>query len=549
MRPTDTDHLAAIAAHGDRIERYGSGALTAEQFRPIRLSYGLYYQLHHTSHMQRIKLPAGVMTAAQADCLAEIGDRWGRGVLHVTTRQDVQIHWVPMDALVPMYQMLHGVGITTRGACADSVRNVTGCIHAGVWPGEPFDVTPYVMAVHEYFLFNPLNLTLPRKFKIAFSGCAEDCAQSPINDIGFYPRVVDGRPGFHVVAGGGLGAQPYLARHVRDFVPAEDVLIMAEAIVRTHHRHGERKNRNKARLKYVAKRWGEERFRAEIEAEFARIEKDRGAALRAELGEIVGEWRPPEPARPAAKGPAGGDATFERWRRTNTFEQKQPGYFGVAVQVPLGDLTSDQTRALATLSRELGASVMRASNDQNVMIPWISGGDLLECHRRLDEIGLADPDALHITDVVSCPGADYCSLAVSRSMGVAAEIRHHLLSNGSADDVEPLGVFRIRISGCPNSCGQHHVGDIGLTGMTVKGADGVERPHYSILVGGAVGEDGGAVGQRLAGKHAESDVPRIIGALAGYFRAQRQGRESFRAFVDRVGTAPLAKAAQDALAH
>jgi sulfite reductase beta subunit-like hemoprotein len=538
MRPTDADLRAGIAAHGDRVERFRRGALTPDQFRPIRLSYGLYYQLDHTSHMQRIKLPAGVITAPQAECLAEITDRWGRGVLHVTTREDVQIHWVPIENVVEMYEMLHEVGITTRGACADSVRNVTGCIHAGVLPGELFDVTPYVMAVHEYFLFNPLNLTFPRKFKIAFASCAYDCVQGPINDIAYYPHVVDGKPGFHVLAGGGLGAQPFLARHLRDFLPAEDLLIMSEAIARVQHRHGERKNRSRARMKYVVKKWGEERFRQEVEAEFARVEAECGAELRQELREIVAAYVDPKPARAAGKA-AEGDATYSRWRRTNTFEQKQPGYFGVDVQVPLGDLTTQQLRTLSALSTRLGNGILRASNDQNLMIPWISGADLPEVRRVLEELSLADPDALHITDVVSCPGADYCSLAMSRSMGVAAEIRHHLVTQG--DDAEPLGVFRIRISGCPNSCGQHHVGDIGLTGMTVKGADGVERPHYSFLIGGAVGEDGGAVGQRLHGKYNEIDVPKIVAALAGFYRERRQTGESFRNFAQRVGMPALAE--------
>jgi len=544
MRPTDTEHRAAIAAHGGRVERYRRGEITNDQFRPIRLSYGLYYQLDHTSHMQRIKLPAGVITSTQADCLADITDLWGRGVLHVTTRQDVQIHWVPIEKVVEMYERLHEVGITTRGACADSVRNVTGCIHGGTLPGELFDVTPYVMAVHEYFLFNPLNLTLPRKFKISFASCAYDCVQGPVNDIALYPRIEGGKPGFHVLAGGGLGAQPFLAKHLRDFLAAEDLLIMSEAIVRVQHRHGERKNRSRARMKYVVKRWGEERFRQEVEAEFARVEAECGDELRRELREIVADYADPKPARPSSAAPEG-DAVFARWRRTNTFAQKQAGYYGVMVQLPLGDITSDQLRAIGKLARELGNGVVRASNDQNLMIPWVSGADLGACHQRLRELRLGQPDALHITDVVSCPGADYCSLAVSRSMGVAAEIRHHLVTN-CAETTEPLGVFRIRISGCPNSCGQHHVGDIGLTGMTVKGPDGIERPHYSMLIGGALGEDGGALGHRLPGKFPEGDVPRIIAALAEFYREQRQTGEAFRTFVQRVGMPALAELSQRA---
>src|SRR6266849_1378054 len=207
MRPTETQHRAALALHADRTERYVGGKLTPDEWRPIRLSYGLYYQLDHTSHMQRIKIPGGMLTAEQMDAMAAVADRYGRGIGHVTTRQDIQIHWVPIDGIIDLYERLLAAGITTRGACADSVRNVTACPYAGTAPSEPFDVSPYCIALHEYFLFNPLNLTLPRKFKIAIEGCEHDCAQAPVNDIGLYAKVRDGARGFSLHAGGGLGAQ------------------------------------------------------------------------------------------------------------------------------------------------------------------------------------------------------------------------------------------------------------------------------------------------------------------------------------------------------
>jgi sulfite reductase beta subunit-like hemoprotein len=204
----------------------------------MRLSYGLYYQLDHTSHMQRIKIPGGMLSAEQMEAMADVADRYGRGIAHVTTRQDIQIHWVPVDGIIDLYERLLAVGITTRGACADSVRNVTACPYAGTAPTEPFDVGPYCLAIHDYFLFNPLNLTLPRKFKIAIEGCVQDCAQGPVNDIGLYAKVRDGAQGFSVFAGGGLGAQPFLAKPLCDFIPAEDLLIWCEAVVRIQHRFG-----------------------------------------------------------------------------------------------------------------------------------------------------------------------------------------------------------------------------------------------------------------------------------------------------------------------
>jgi sulfite reductase beta subunit-like hemoprotein len=544
MRPSDSDFRAALHGHGQRVERYRHGKLTGDEFRPIRLSYGLYYQLDHTSHMQRIKLPGGILTGAQVDVLADITDEYARGVLHVTTRQDVQVHWIDLANVMDIYERLHAVGITTRGACADSVRNVTGCIHAGIWPDEPFDVTPYVYAVHEYFLFHPLNLTLPRKFKIAFSNCREDCAQAPVNDIGYFPHIRDGKNGFAIHAGGGLGSQAFLARPIRDFIPAQDTLILAEAIVRLQHRSGERKNRKKARMKYLFQHMGAERFSAEVDRLYAQVEEQHGAALRAELNEIISGFRMEAPKNPPSPLPPTADEHFGHWLRTNSFAQKQQGYYGAMVQLPLGDITSTQFRAVGVLARELGSGDLRATNDQNLMVPWIPGARLEELYRRLRDLNLADADALHITDVTSCPGADYCSLAVSRSMGIAQAIRTHLLAGNGR--VEELGTFRIKISGCPNSCGQHHIGDIGLTGLSLKGDDGQHFPHYSILVGGCVGEDGARVGRRISGRFPEAEVPKVVAALAECYRSERRVGERFGDFVGRIGTDRLTDVARGA---
>src|SRR5437867_2916686 len=272
MHPTEAQHRTALAGHQGRTDRWIAGQLTADEWRPIRLSYGLYYQLDHTSHMQRIKIAGGMVSAEQMDAMADITDRYGRGIAHVTTRQDIQIHWVPVDGIIDMYERLLAVGITTRGACADSVRNVTACPYAGTAPTEPFDVGPYCIAIHDYFLLNPLNLTLPRKFKIAVEGCANDCAQAPVNDIGLYAKEHGGVHGFAMIVAGGLGAQPFLAKPLTDFIPADDLLIWCEAVVRIQHRYGERKNRNKARMKYLMNKLGPEKFRAAVEAEAARVE-------------------------------------------------------------------------------------------------------------------------------------------------------------------------------------------------------------------------------------------------------------------------------------
>ena len=547
MRPTDAQHREGLAGHEARLQRFLKKEFPDSSWTPVRLGYGLYYQLDHTSHMQRIKVPCGLLTADQMDALADVADRWGRGIAHVTTRQDIQIHWVPVDEIIDMYERLLAVNITTRGACADSVRNVTGCPYGGVAPDEPFDPTPYGLAIHDYFLFNPLNLTLPRKFKIAVEGCPEDCAQVPVNDIGFYAKDRDGRRGFSVWAGGGLGSQAFLAKPIVDFAPADDVLIWCEAIVRVQHRHAERKNRKRARMKYVVKRMGLEQFRATIEEQVAAVEAERGEALRREVQEAVASYTVPAAAAPVTNVPA--RPAFARWARTNVRDQKQAGYMCAWLRIPVGDVTSDDMRLIARLAREFGNGTMRATNDQNILFPWIPEASLPALHAALEDGGLSEPDAGHVTDVVSCPGMDYCSLAITRSMGVAERIRSHLLAdeatgNGFAAD---LGPFTVKISGCPNSCGQHHIGNIGLTGHMVADASGQQRPHYSIRAGGSVGEGRGEIG-RLVGRFPEEEAPAVIAALARFYQRERESGEAFPAFAARVGQGRLTEVAAGAAA-
>ena len=535
MRPTKQQFDEARELHAGRVEAYRRGEIQEGEFRPIRLSYGLYYQLDHTSYMQRIKVPGGAMTADQMDALAAVFDDYGRGITHVTTRADVQIHWVPIDKVSEMYARLEEVGITTRGACADSVRNVTACPFAGVSPDEPFDVTPYVQAIHDGFLFNPLNLTLPRKFKIGVEGCPLDCAQAAINDIGLYAVARGSERGFSVWAGGGLGAAPSLAVKVADFVSAEDVLIWCEAIVRVHHRAGERKNRHKARLKFVVKKLGVEAFRSTVLAEVAKVESERGADLRSDVRESVDANRVPPPISTPRRAPA--RPGFEAWMRTNASAQKDPGHVAVTVTLPLGDIDSDQFRAIARLAREHGNGTVRATNEQNLVLPWVPRASLEALHSALVDLALAEGGASLLTDVVACPGLDYCSLAVTRSMGVGERIRTHLAE--ARVDAASLGPFHVKISGCPNSCGQHHIGDVGLTGMMVKSEDGRDLPHYSILVGGAVGEGRSRVGKRIAGRFAEDDAPRVVAAVAALYGRGRQSDERFAEFVERVGADEL----------
>lgn len=535
---------AAIDEHAENIAKFQRGELTPDQFRPLRLAMGVYAQLAHVQHMQRIKIPGGQVTAEQLEALAEITERWGRGLAHVTTRQDIQVHHLEIEETVELQRVLVRAGVTTLGACSDTVRNVTASHLAGVVEDEVFDVTPYAHALTEHFLFHAQNRRLPRKFKIGLSGSARDHAQIMINDVGLFAKTGDQGEGFAIYVAGGLGSTPEIAHLWRDFLPLSDLLPACDAVLAVFFRDGERKNRKKARLKFLLRKIGEAEFLRRLDEEFDRIKAERGAELAAELGRYVSTFEEPEPPPPVPGGDALGDAAFARWKRTNTIPQKQPGYRVATIKLPLGDVTSEQLKSLAQLARDFGNGELRTTNTQNFVMRWVPEGRLVALHRALGQLGLDEADAGHITDVVTCPGGDFCTLAITKSMGVSADIRAHLAPNGSrqeADDlIRAVGEFEIKISGCPNSCGQHHVADIGMTGLMVKGKDGIERPHYSLRVGGSCGPNA-RIGERLDGRIPEEDTPKVVAAIARYYVSARAEGETFREFVDRKGAPDITR--------
>lgn len=538
MSEVSSQFTAAIDQFAENVEKFRRGELTPEQFRPLRLGMGVYAQLSHVKHMQRIKIPGGSVSADQLEALAEVVERWGLGLAHITTRQDIQIHHIDIEESVELQRYLAAAGVTTVGACADTVRNVTASHYAGVLDEEVFDVTPYAHAISAHYLFHPQNRKLPRKFKIGLSGSDRDLAQAMINDIGLFAVDTPEGRGFRFYVAGGLGSTPEIAHLWRDFVPAADLLAACEAIVTVFFRDGERKNRKKARLKFLLRKLGEAAFMKRLDDELDRIKAENGPALEEELRQHLANYREGEPPPPEAGGDALGDAAFARWKRTNALPQKQAGYRVVTIKLALGDITAEQIRSLAALARRFGNGEVRTTNTQNIVMRWVPEGRLVALHRALGLVGLAEPDAGHITDIVSCPGLDYCSLAITKSMGVGAQIREHLSPQGTraeADDiVREIGAFDIKISGCPNSCGQHHVADIGMTGLMAKGSDGVERPYYSLRVGGGVGE-GARIGERLDGRVPEEETPKVIAAIARFYVAERGSGESFRDFVARKG--------------
>ena len=545
MSSDDTSRLQqSLDEYALNVERFRRGEITADQFRPLRLGMGVYAQLAHVKNMQRIKVPGGRMSAVQLDALAEVTERWALGLAHVTTRQDIQLHHLEIEDTVELQRVLAVAGVLAVGACADTVRNVTASHLAGVVEDEVFDVTPHAEAITQYFLYHPHNRKLPRKFKIGLSGSVRDHAQIMINDLGLLAKVTDAGRGFAVYVGGGLGSTPEIAHLWNEFVPEKQVLAACDAVVRVFFRDGERKNRKKARIKFLLRKLGEKAFFQKLDDEFAKVQAEEGEKITAELERRIAEWKNEEAPVLPPGGISLGDQAFARWKTTNTIAQKQAGYRLVTIKLPLGDITAEQMRRLADICRQYGNGEVRTTNTQNFVMRWVPEGNLVGLHRALTLVDLAEPDADHITDIVACPGADYCSLAITKSMAVGARVREHLAESSTRTDVDDLirniGEFSIKISGCPNSCGQHHVADIGMTGLMVKGKDGIERPHYSLRVGGGCGPDA-KIGDRLDGRVPEEETPKVIAAIAKFYVAERGTGESFREFVVRKGAGEISR--------
>jgi len=490
--------------------------------------------------MMRIKIPYGRLTAEQLEVMADLAEEYSDGILHVTTRQDVQLHFVHIEDTPDLMRRLAAVGITTREACGNSVRNVTQCPRAGVCAGEAFDTTPHAHALTFFLLGHDDTQDFGRKFKISFSGCSESaCGLASFHDIGVIAttRVVDGahQEGFRLFVGGGLGSVPQAAELLEEFTPVHELLPLAQAICRVFGRLGERENRQRARLKFLVKRLGIEEFRRLVFEERRSLRPDPRwtAHLEKPADELERPLRPPQPL---------GSSEFEnastelaRFRASNVRQQKQEGYVSVTVALPLGDATSRQARALARLARRYTGDTLRATVDQNFLLRWVSEADLPELHRELALHGLGEAGAGTISDVTSCPGTDTCKLGISSSRGLSAELKQRLqvVSDPNAS------ALHIKCSGCFNSCGQHHVADIGFLGVS-RVVNGRRVPHFQLVVGGQWENNGGAFGLAI-GAVPSKNVPRLVSTLTERFARERSQSESFRAWVVRVGKKEIRK--------
>jgi len=567
--PPDT--AAEIDNIESEIGRFMDGSLPPERFRSFRLAHGIYGQRQPGVQMIRVKIPTGSLHGAQLALLADLVEEYSTGSAHLTTRQDVQFYYVRLERVPDLLRRLAAGGLTTREACGNSVRNVTACPLSGSLEDEPFDIRPYALATWQYLVRNPFCQQMSRKFKIAFSACPEDCAATAIHDIGALGRVVfqDGgrRAGFRLVVGGGLGPTPFVAQVLRDFVAPDDLLVTVRAVLQVFAEHGNRRLKSKARLKFVVHHLGIERFRALVDAKLAAMTADERreaelaawlpdgatvdpilftAASAAEVSAPVAAAAAHAEEAPAVLEALGDDVVivpasavipftedpgFARFLSRSVRRHRDPQRAIVTLTIPLGDLTSRALRALADLAARHAGDEVRIGRDQNLVLPNVPRGELQALFEELRRAGLDDASAGTALDVTSCPGADTCALGITSSKGVAAAVRQALLPLAGNGAAAALQGVTIKVSGCPNSCGQHHIANIGLHGVA-RTINGVQVPAYQIHLGGAIAGGTGRIGKALD-KVPARRVPAAVASLLAWYAGEREDAETLPDFFAR----------------
>lgn len=544
------------------LEKFESGELTPDQWRMFRLVRGTYGQRQPGDvQMLRVKIPQGVLTVPQLEALAQVGEQFSRGFCHITTRQNIQFHFMRLHDVEDAMRMLADVGLTTREACGNSVRNITCCPQAGVSPTELFDVTPYSEATTRYLLRHPLSSSLPRKFKIAFEGCTdEDHALLGMHDLGYRAAIRDGRRGFRVVVGGGTSIMVKSAEPVHEFLPAGEIFNVAEAVIRVFHEFGDYKHKQANRLKFLIKKLGWDGFLEEYRKKLAEFRAQGGASLpfdpenppiedapvrrgppnqigppvlqtvsRAMSSQVTGPGIVPHvrPMLPTMNG------DYSHWLSTNVRKQKQAGYFCVTATIPLGDFTSQQMRILGDLATAFADGMIRITAEQDLVFRWVATDAVPELYRQLAAGGMGLPDAGTIADVTSCPGAESCKLAVTQSRGLGKFLGDHLREHPELVAAAPD--LQIKISGCPNGCGRNHIAGLGFQGSVRKVA-GKAIPQYFVTVGGGPEGDGVRFG-RLAAKVPARRMTLALERLLALYAQDRNPGESATSFFMRVDVA------------
>ena len=531
----------------EEIKAFRAGERETTEFMPFRLRQGVYGQRQADAQMLRVKIPGGILTPDALELLGTLIDKYAplkKG--HVTTRENVQIHHLKLEDAGDAMRMLGEVGLSTREACGNTVRNVVGYALSGVCPDEAFDPTPYLAAYVRFAVRHPVTQNFPRKFKTSFTGCVDhDSVASAVHDLSYIAQVrqedgVEVR-GFKVMVGGATSIMPRLGKVLYEFLPVEDYLRVAEAIWRVFDKASMlRKNRMMARIKVLIDRIGFEAFQEQVEEELKGVGPIDPTPLM-NVEEVYNEVPPRIPS-----GTTNGQEPppeFLNWKRDNTMEQKQQGYFVAHVTLPLGDIYVHQFPVLADIVRKYTGGGARTTQEQNLALRYIPEAYLYDVWKELKEIGLVEAGAHTISDVVSCPGTDSCKLGITASMGLGRAIKDELESwNGLLED--PLvKKMHVKMSGCPNGCGLHHIASIGFHGAAMKGPGGVQMPAYELFLGGHYGgkrHEDTRFGQRLPGvKVPAKRVPEVVKEIAAHYKVNRLDGEEFKDFVDRVGIEPF----------
>ena len=506
-----------------KIKMFREGKIHEEKFRSLRLARGVYGQRQQGVQMIRIKLPYGKMTLNQWKKIADVSDEYSTGNLHFTTRQDVQIHFVSLDKTPELWSKLEEDNITLREACGNTVRNITGSPTSGIDPNEPFDVTPYVHATFEYFLRNPICQEMGRKFKMSFSNTDNDTALSYMHDLGFIPKIVDGKRGFKIMLGGGLGAQPQLAHLAYEFVEEDAIIPLIEAVLRVFDRHGERNSRHKARLKFLIAKIGFEAFMQLVEEE--------KLSLKVNTYKINTEKSESETGI-QSKISTKDSVEFQNWFKTNTFTQKQSGYYGVFVRVPLGNISSSVTRSLVEKLEGLIADDVRVTVNQGLLLRFVKAENLVAVFEILSDYNLATPGANSIVNITACPGTDTCNLAISDSTSISLELEK-VMQEDFPELIEENNM-QIKISGCMNACGQHSMAHIGFHGSSLKSAGKVLPALQVLLGGGTTGNGGGRIADKVI-KVPSKRGPQLLRVVLNDYETNGLEGEYFNDYYDRQG--------------
>ncbi|RYU96147.1 HEPN domain-containing protein [Emticicia agri] len=510
-----------------KIRLFREGKIHEEKFRSLRLARGVYGQRQQGVQMVRIKLPYGKMTLNQWKRIADISDEYSTGNLHLTTRQDIQVHFVSLDRTPELWAKLEQDNVTLREACGNTVRNITGSPTAGIDPKEPFDITPYTHAAFEYFLRNPVCQEMGRKFKIAFSNTDDDTALTFMHDLGFIPKIQDGKRGFKVMLGGGLGAQPQLAHVAYEFLEEDLIIPFIEAVIRVFDRYGERNSRHKARMKFLIAKLGFEEFMKLVEIEKTAL-KVKTYHVDTQKPEFSYSYATPEPQ----DVPENTTEAYKNWYKTNVFAQKQEGYYGVFVRVPLGDISSVVSRSLIEKLRPYIADDVRVTVNQGLLFRFVQAKDLPYIFSVLSEYNLAAPGANSIANITACPGTDTCNLAISDSTKITLEFEK-VLREDFPELVEENNM-QIKISGCMNACGQHSMAHIGFHGSSLKSA-GKVLPALQVLLGGGVKGNGeGRISDKVI-KIPSKRGPQVLRIVLNDYETNGLDGEYFNDYYDRQG--------------